>query len=785
MSHRFGTYRGLLASTSALVLIASFSWSAAAQTAIEEITVTARKREESLQQIPLSITAITAAEIENRGVKDLRDVINLTPGLSMSTFGGGGLNFPVIRGMTNLTGGAFAENNVSVFYNGVYLLNTNMIDATFLDIERIEVVKGPVSALYGRNAYSGVINYVTKRPSKKFEGNAKVVAGTYDRYGVQGSVSGPVVDGKLGVRIAGRFDSFGGTWEDKVSGVEFGGYEKKAVQSAFEFDPSEALNILATAYYSDDRFSPPARALTSGNCGAAVGAFQPTICGKTPDFDSTTESRIRSTKPRFDIFGNDRHMFLGTGDVSINIGTVSLKSITSYMDGTRTENRDQDGTGIGYTYNLAGTPPGTVNLSTFLFTQDKDNSFTQEARLLSADDQRLRWSAGGFYSKFKRAAAITLTVDSLPLPTGRTAVVPFPIGLGNASNPPFVQRTRLSDEEVSGFGALDFDVTDRLTVAAEARRTKQKKFQNQTSGFLIFPSDPDGPNGVTGSWKFWSFRFTADYDLNDNSKLYMSAAKGNKAGGFNSSATIPADLKYNPESNWTYEAGLKSTLLGGKLVLDTSVFYSDLSGLQLFGFTTGGIGSVIRNGGKGKSYGLETNLSANVADGVSFGGGLAYADPTFKSGAFINSSGDVAICRNVSACTSRITTDVSGRTGLNISGFSFPRQSDWQATLSFDVVQPLNETWNWALRGNYRYESKQFSTSPQANIGFVGSKHIANLRLGVETDQYSISAFVDNLFNDGTPFNFGTGLNASNFQNPISVVYGDKRTFGVEAKMKF
>ena len=125
----------------ALVLVSGAEVSA--QSAIEEVTVTARKREETLQQIPLSITAITAMEIQNRGVKSIRDVVNLTPGLSMSEFGAGTLNFPVIRGMTNLTAGSFAENNVSVFYNGVYLLSSNIVDATFLDVDRIEVVKGP------------------------------------------------------------------------------------------------------------------------------------------------------------------------------------------------------------------------------------------------------------------------------------------------------------------------------------------------------------------------------------------------------------------------------------------------------------------------------------------------------------------------------------------------------------------------------------------------------------------------------------------------------------------
>lgn len=785
MSKYFCRDKASLLSATALSLVFLFGSEVAAQLALEEITVTARKREESLQDIPLSITALTSKDIANRGVSELRDIIDLTPGLSISEFGAGQLNFPVIRGLTNLTGGVFAENNVSVFYNGVYLVNSNMVDVTFLDLERVEVVKGPVSALYGRNAYSGVINYVTKRPSDDFEGTLQVEGGSHDRYGIQGSVSGPIIDGKLKVRLSGRFDSFGGTREDEISGVGFEGYKKRAVQAAFEIDPAESVNILATLYYSNDDYDQPLRVLTPGNCGSPAGAFfQTALCGQVPDFNDAV-SGPRSSDPNFDLFGNNRELFMATGNVSIDMGAVSLTSITSYMEGSEGQRIDRDGTGVGRAYPLIGGPTPTINLSTYGLSDADDDAFSQELRLSSDEDQNVRWSFGGFYSRFNRLGGFTVVVDNGNVPAGAIAIVPFPIGQGDPTNPPFFQDARLKDREFSGFGLVDFDVSDQLTVSAEARWTDQKKFQNQLGSFLIFPTDADGPDGIEGSWDFWSFRFTADYDVNDQTKLYASAAKGNKAGGFNSLAVGAADLQYNPEVNWTYEAGIKTSFLDRRLGLDVAVFYADLSSLQLLGFASGGVGSAIRNAGSAKTYGFESSILANIADGVTFGVGLAYSDPTFKDGAFINGGADVAKCTNIPACTDRIVMDANGNTGLNLSGFSLPRQSDWQGTLTVDIVQPLTDDLNWTLRGNYRYESKQYTVSPPTNVAFVGSKHRANLRAGVESDRYSVTAYVDNVFNDVSPVNTGIILDPSNFTSPITVTYDDKRTFGVEARVNF
>ena len=761
--------------------------SSATASLLDEVIVTARKREESLQDTPLSITAITSREIQNQGVSDLRDIVALTPGLTISEFGSGTLNAPVIRGLSQLTGGQFAENNVSVFYNGVYIQNNNLVDATFLDIERIEVVKGPVSALYGRNAYAGVINYVTKKPSAEFEGSARLIGGEYGRRAVSGTISGPISGDVFKARLGGRYDSSDGSWGDPVTNVRFDGGERKAVQGALEITPSNSLNILITGFYADDKLDQPARVSVTGNCGATAAAFQPTLCGEVGDYTSSSVSR--SSKPSFALYGNKRKLLLGSGEVTFSLGPVDIKSLTSYSSNSFYQNRDTDGTGVGFPYSLAGTPAGTVNLSSYTYSTSDDASFSQELRAAFNATDKLRVSLGGFYNRWHADNDFTLTVATGAVPAGRTAIIAFPIGSTPDGSPsPFIQRTHLEDDEYSGFTVLDYAATDELTLSAEARRSRQTKLANQTGTFLRLPAtDPDGPNGIERSWNFWSYRFTGDYKITPDTMIYVSAAKGNKAGGFNSGSAIPVDsVQYDPEQNKTYEAGVKTRILGGRAALDVTAFYSTLSGLQLFGFQASGIGSVITNGGDATAYGFEASIGAKVATGVNVSAGLAYTNPTFDSGSLLNSSASVGQCRNIPACASRVVTDSTGRVALDLGGFKLPRQSQWQYSAVLDVVRPLTERFDWTLRGNYKYQSKQYSTTPPTNVGYIGDRNTLNLRAGIASgDIWNVEVFVDNALDDATALNFGSSLNPANASSPLQIVYGQKRTVGVEASIRF
>jgi iron complex outermembrane recepter protein len=249
------SYRGLTKSgVSAIALATALSLGATdalAQLAIEEVIVTSRKQEESILDVPLAITAFTAEQIEAAGINSLGDIANFTPGLTFSNLLGEFLPTPVIRGVAPTD--VFGENNAAVFVDGIFIAGREGLNFSQLDVERIEVIKGPQSAIYGRSSFSGAINVITARPTDEFVGKAEVTVGNDDHYKAMGSISGPIIEGKLGVRLAAIYDTFGGSYNNQnTSGPDIGGYEYKTLQASFYATPTENLSLNGAIYYSDD-----------------------------------------------------------------------------------------------------------------------------------------------------------------------------------------------------------------------------------------------------------------------------------------------------------------------------------------------------------------------------------------------------------------------------------------------------------------------------------------------------------------------------------------------------
>ena len=225
---------------------------------LEEIVVTARKREEAIQDIPLSITAFTAEELQKRSIQDMRDVALFTPGFNFEDFGGSGGTTPVVRGTTQVSILQSGEQNVSVFFDGVYLPRSYVTDLGFANMERVEVVKGPQSARYGRNAFMGAINYIPRRPGDEWDLQGQVVAGNHSRYDYAGTVSGPIVPGLVSVLAGYDYSEFDGTWKNthpyadidfkQGSNDRLGGYERAVASLALRITPGDALTI-DLAYY--------------------------------------------------------------------------------------------------------------------------------------------------------------------------------------------------------------------------------------------------------------------------------------------------------------------------------------------------------------------------------------------------------------------------------------------------------------------------------------------------------------------------------------------------------
>ena len=277
--------RSAVVYTAAVIATAGFTGIANAQ--LEEVVVTARKIEERLQDVPLAISAFNAEEIESASIDNLDDIANLTPGMTFSNLLGEFLPVPVIRGVAP-TAVQNRENNAAIFVDGVFISGRQGLNFAQLDLERIEVVKGPQAAMYGRNSFSGAVNIITAKPTDEFEGKAELTLGDNDRKVARGSISGPLIEGQLRGRVAVMKNEWGGSYENQVpGGPDIGGYDYETFQGSLSWTPTENFEALLTAYVSNDQIDMAATSAVTPNCEnvSAFGVRLANYCGELPSID--------------------------------------------------------------------------------------------------------------------------------------------------------------------------------------------------------------------------------------------------------------------------------------------------------------------------------------------------------------------------------------------------------------------------------------------------------------------------------------------------------------------
>ncbi|MES2300741.1 MAG: TonB-dependent receptor plug domain-containing protein, partial [Pseudomonadota bacterium] len=272
-----------------------------------EIVVTARNKIEKLQDVPLVINALSGDQIIKEGIRDLKDVATKVPGLIVNGGGSETLTRPSIRGLPSTTE---SDPTVAVFFDGAYMPSNAANNVALLDIQRLEVVKGPVNSLYGRAAYGGAINYVSNVPVNKFEGRVLGSLGNDGQRKLQGVLNLPVVDDVFMVRVAAGLEKFGGSWKDQVNGLKQGGFEKRDAQLSFLLNVSDYVTANGRVYYGDDTFEMNPVTFMEPNCGVPVTSFAPFqhlsyTCGefKGREFEVNPDSQAPGIR------GNDRKVW--------------------------------------------------------------------------------------------------------------------------------------------------------------------------------------------------------------------------------------------------------------------------------------------------------------------------------------------------------------------------------------------------------------------------------------------------------------------------------------------
>jgi len=767
----------------------------AASSGLEEIVVTARRTGENLQVVPLAITALTANALEKATVREIRDIAMLTPGLAIAGDGSEAKQQPMIRGLS-FTGDSTTESNVAVMLDGIYMANSAAFSLGLMEFQRVEVVKGPQSALYGHSAFGGAINYVTKDPPSQFGGNVQVRGATDDTYAGKVTVGGPVIDGVLSIRGGFNFDHTGGTYKDAVNGKVIGGFEKKDIDFLALYTPNNWSTYKFGFYFGDDVFGLPMAASFPNNCAPNAAGVLIQYCGQLPSGSSLAAGIQASTiQPPGGGTANNRdikHARL-SASYDLDIGKLDVNTgwfqVYDYLFGELFGIRD------GVTLPLAGTPAGSVKMQVFSGAAQNNSDYSGEVRLSSKAGGRLNWAFGGYFYQTAQSLFTYIGVNGDAIPAGRSIVCPAATNLACILQTPGGERTKrpglsvFNNQQQSYFGSLAYDILDQLTVSAEARYTNEYKYGNVIDVVTAPGTDPDGFIGQKAVFRYWNPRFTATYKLTSDNLLYASAAKGSKSGGFNTRAILASELAYNPENNWTYEIGSKNSFFDNKMRVNAAVFISKWTDLQILVPSSSLIGSAVtQNYGAMTAKGGELEVAARVLEDIGVNAGIAYADPKFDAGTYDYSN--FALCRSIPTCAPLTITNAPSPRGpvsaVKLEGLVRQYVSKWQYTLGLDIDKPLTGDWRWFGALNYKYETKQFTQVD--NLRWIPAKNTLNLNAGVENQKVRASLFVQNALNDLTPTNTSAGQGITRYDTGIQVPKAflpNQRRIGVTVDYSF
>lgn len=741
----------------------------------DNIVVTARHSNERLQDIPLSINAQTAAQLAERNITDLQGVARYTPGLQFKDFVTAFNGSATIRGQTQ-TNVQNAVGNVGTFVDGIYLQRGYLINGALGDWERIEVVKGPQSALYGANTFSGAINYVTAQPSDTFKANASVTGGNAGIRQVSAAVGGPIIPGILDARIYGAKEESNGTWKNNLPGASgktshFGAYDRDAFSGSLKFTPTDRLTI--GAYYSENHRTEYLRAYyeVDGkfsedklNCGTNNTMF----CGTLPVNSDTLRSGV----------GNRPDGLFAASEpaskLSNRLFRVSLDYDLSdafklhYLYGNVKGQAQEDFSFASNTYN----PTGKSVISQ-QHEGGKIDYNSHELRLAYDDGGPIKGDFGYFRSRTRDRFAFGIRLVSPGTSLTRLSSNPLDMtGMIGYTN----TDAEYATDSVFMRASYSF-LDDKAKISAEGRYSYQRISFND---ILARTKNPDLPL-LQSDYDDFVPRVTAEYHLSHDNMLYASAAKGIKAGGFNgyvsgSTTLTTKEQSFGEESNWTYEIGSKNSFFNHRLTFNIDAFYIDWSNKQAAvvpsGYDTTNISlgttppSIYESTGSARSWGIELDGQLRVMRQLSLTYSANYTNAKYRKGA--KAVNYIGVCDNV-------VCPADGSIGGNyIEGA--PSVS---AAGGFEWRDHLNDKWDYFAGLDATYQNRQY-VDPE-NLVKIAGYTLFDGRVGVENDHWKIFAWGKNLFDH------------KYIQNSFEIIslrqyapsYGDRATYGITASMNF
>ena len=692
----------------ALAVAATLAAGSVSAQTLEEVVVTARKTEERLQDVPIAVTAFSSEALAESGARDVYDLARMTPGFSferLNRYGvQGGVSRPVIRGMSNILG----EGNASVFVDGI-IFSDSILAFPFDIVERVEVIKGPQAALFGRSTFAGAINLITKKGSNEQENQASVRIAEFGDYEGNLLSSGALVEDKLFYMVHGRYYEYGGDYHNALDGEEVGQEESLNFNASVEYRAGDMFSAIVSGGYSQDDDGIAALVLQerfSNNC--FLQTPRQYYCGEVEERNGAQLDRIGLQGTE----GVDRDSARLSAQLTWDFGAFTLVS-NSGLFSTDTEygydSTYQGATAFGTT-TVPGAPGFTRALTDPVRTQSvmrleitERDEWSTELRLQSKQDQRLRWLGGLYYYESERWLEEQHFVATAPTIFNGESTV----------------------ENWAVFGSLGFDITDRWDATVELRYAEDT-IGNFNTVRTLNPL-------VEQKFDSTSPRFTTSYKFTPDSMVYANVALGNKPGVINTDPRFPEELRFaDEEQAWTYELGTKHTLLENRLTLNAAVYYIDWTDQQLtgvFAFPTGGTQSFIFNGGKSEVKGVELEARAVVSENFDAGFTYAYTDAEFKE------------------LTDAEALQLFG--DGNLEGKQLPGVPQQQASIFGKYSFGVGDLGRAYVRADASYTDRKYDQI--YNLAHTGYQELVNLTLGLDAERWGLQLFVKNLTDDLTP----------------------------------
>jgi len=750
---------------------------------LEEVVVTAQKRAESIEKVPISIAVFDRAEMEQRQILNLADVAKSAPGVDYQSTG---LNTNqnnssvAIRGI--YSGAGYATTAIYIDDAAVQTRFTvanewNTIPLVF-DLDRVEVLRGPQGTLFGAGAEGGALRFITPQPSlTDYSGYVRsgiaITDGGDKSYEAGFTYGGPIVANEIGYRVSAWHRRDGG-YIDHDSAIP-GGYQhananwgdSDVVRAAVTFAPTAALKITPSIYYQH-LFINDEPAFAPAACRAVPCDFYTTQYHNLPLRYSDVAAGQFVNPDLLQQPGSDQ-FYLPALKIELGLGSVTVTSDTSYMD--RRSNAPTDWTTT--LFGLQGLPwPQTVATPTQFATTLEQKVLTQELRAASADPkQRFRWTVGVYYTRSKESTQL-----QAPSP-GLTSLFGSPVLPGNliflAIEPGTI------DTQLAAFGQADYQLSSHVSLTAGARFSRTK------TDYSLYTDGPlaGGVATLIGGEQSQNVvdpKIGINFQLDANNLLYVSAAKGDRIGGVNSplssglvgcTAALAAlgypngaPSTYQSDWLWSYEVGSKSRLLNGHLQLLASAFHIDWSNIQQNILPPACGASFTSNLGKATSNGADLEINALFADSLKLGLSVGYTN--VKSRSTIE-SGNV----------------VSVKSGDQVNPFAVP----WTIVPSLDYSFRFADHYKGYVRVDDVYHSKNtgpFAQQDPNNVSFQPwfvpnpSTNELNVHVGLVWDGWDVSAYALNALNSH-PVLFDTQNNPTGV--PASAVPIRPLTIGITA----